>query len=306
MKQIPFLGWKNCIQLSNSQIELVVTADVGPRIIHFGFVDDENVFATFPDQLGRTGDAEWQNYGGHRFWLAPEQMPRTYYPDNNPVTVEDHGAFTRFIAPVETTTRMQKTIDIALDPAAAKVTLTHTVQNHNPWTVELAPWALSVMAPGGTAVLPLPPTGSHPENLLPSGNLTTWAYTNLSDPRWTWGEQFVLLRQDPTATAPVKIGNNNVAGWLGYVRDGRFFLKQFAPHDPQATYPDHNSSTELYTDGAILELETLAPLVQLEPNATASHTETWQLFADIPTPQNDANVLKYILPKFNSVNRQEG
>lgn len=296
MKQIPFLGWKNCIQLSNSQIELVVTADVGPRIIHFGFVGDKNVFATFRDQLGRSGDAEWHSYGGHRFWLAPEIVPRTYYPDNHPVTVEDHGSFVRFIAPVETTTRMQKAIDIALDPNAAKVTVTHTVQNLNPWTVELAPWALSVMAPDGTAVLPLPPPGSHPENLLPSGNLTTWAYTNLSDPRWTWGEQFVLLRQDPTAAVPVKIGNNNVAGWLGYVWHGRFFLKQFAPHDPNATYPDRNSSTELYTDANILELESLAPLVQLEPNATASHTETWQLFADVPTPQNDADVIAHLLP----------
>jgi hypothetical protein len=297
VKQLPFLGWNNCIQLSNTKIELVVTADVGPRIIYFGFVNDENVFATIAHQVGRTGDTQWHNYGGHRFWLAPEQRPRTYYPDNNPVTVEDHGAFVRFIAPAETTTRMQKTIDVTLDPNSAKVTVKHTVRNLNPWTVELAPWALSVMAPGGTAVLPLPPQGSHAENLLPTGNLTTWAYTNMRDSRWTWGEQYILLRQDPAATNPQKIGSNNVAGWLGYVRHGRFFLKQFAPHDAQATYPDRNSSTELYTNANIMELETLAPLVQLEPNATASHSEIWQLFADVPTPQNDSDVIAHLLAK---------
>lgn len=297
MKQISFLGWDNCVQLSNPQVELIVTADVGPRIIHFGFVNDENVFATFPNQLGRTGDTEWQNYGGHRFWLAPEEMPRTYYPDNNPVTVADHGAFVRFVSPVETTTRMQKTLDVALDPNAAKVTVTHTVQNLNPWTVELAPWALSVMAPGGTAVFPLPPRGSHQGNLLPTGHLITWAYTNMADPRWSWGEQYILLRQDPHATTPQKIGGNSAAGWLGYVRDGRFFLKTFTPHNPTATYPDRNSSAELYTDANILELESLAPLVQLEPNATASHTEIWQLFNDVPTPQSDADVVAHLLPK---------
>lgn len=296
MKQIPFLGWESCIQLSNRQVELVVTADVGPRIIHFGFVGDENVFATFPGQMGRRGDAEWQNYGGHRFWLAPEQMPRTYYPDNNPVKVEDHGTFVRFIAPIETTTRTQKTLDVALDPTVAKVTITHTVQNLNSWAVELAPWALSVMAAGGTAVFPLPPRAGHEGNLLPTGHLVTWAYTNMADPRWTWGEQFILLRQDPAATHPQKIGGNCVAGWLGYVRDGRFFLKQFAPHNPQTTYPDRNSSAELYTDAQILELESVAPLVQLEPDATASHTETWQLFNNVPTPQNDADVVAHILP----------
>lgn len=296
MKQISFLGWHNCIQLSNQEVELVITADVGPRIIHFGFAGDENIFATLPDQLGRTGDAEWRSYGGHRFWLAPEQMPRTYYPDNHPVSVEDYGTFVRFIAPVEITTRMQKTLDIALDPDAAKVTVTHTVQNHNPWAVELAPWALSVMAPGGTAVLPLPPRGSHADNLLPTGHLITWAYTNMADPRWTWGKEYILLQQDPNATTPQKIGSNNTAGWLGYVRNGRFFLKQFAPHHPQATYPDRSSSTELYTDANIMELESLAPLVLLEPDATANHTETWRLFADVPTPQNDADVVAHLLP----------
>lgn len=297
MKKISFLGWDNCIQLSNGQVELVVTTDVGPRIIHFSFCNEENIFGTIADQVGRTGDAEWNNYGGHRFWLAPEDMRSTYYPDNQPVTVEEHDGFVRFMAPLETTTQMQKTVDVALDPKAAKVTVSHTVKNHGPWTVELAPWALSVMAKGGTAVLPLPPQGSHAENLLPTGHLITWAYTKMNDPRWTWGEQFILLRQDPSATDPQKIGSNNVQGWLGYVHNGRFFLKQFEPHNNQATYPDNNCSTELYTDPNILELETLAPLVQLEPGASASHTETWQLFADVSTPQTDADVITHLLPK---------
>jgi hypothetical protein len=121
----------------------------------------------------------------------------------------------------------------------------------------------------------------------------------MADSRWTWGEQYILLRQDRKATTPQKIGSNNTAGWLGYVRDGRFFLKQFALHNPQATYPDRNSSTELYTDSNILELESLAPLVQLQPNASASHTETWQLFNNVPTPQNDADVVTHLLPKSN-------
>lgn len=296
MKKIPFLGWENCIQLSNQKVELVVTTEVGPRIIHFGFVGDENVFATFPDQLGRTGDAEWNAYGGHRFWLAPEQMPRTYYPDNHPIRLEDHGAFVRFVAAEEATTRMQKTIDVALDPNAAKVTVTHTVQNHNPWAVEMAPWALSVMAPGGTAVFPHPPRGSHEENLLPSSSLTLWAYTNLADPRWTLGEKFILLRQDASQPLPQKIGGMNTAGWLGYVRDGRFFLKQFPPHNTTAAYPDLNCSAELFTNSEMLEVESVAPLVQLEPGAAVSHTETWQLFANVPTPQNDADVAAHLLP----------
>ena len=302
MKNISFLGWKNCIHLSNGTIEMVVTADVGPRIIHFGFVSDginneANLFGTLPDQLGRIGDSEWNNYGGHRFWLAPENKSTSYYPDNNPVTVEDHGNFVRIIAPIETTTRIQKIVDIAMHPSLAKVSLNHRAENHNPWAVELAPWALTVMAPGGTAVFPLPAQASHDKNLLPTSTLSLWGYTQMADPRWHWGNKYILLRQDPSMTTPQKVGGHNTAGWLGYIHNGRFFVKRFTSHNPESTYPDLNSSAELYTDAHILELESLAPLVQLAPGATMSHRETWQLFNDVPTPQNDEDVVKHLLPK---------
>lgn len=77
-----FEGWPNCIKLSNGNIELIVTTDVGPRIIRFGFVNEANMFYVSPVDKGKTGGDEWHLYGGHRFWLAPEVKPRTYSPDN--------------------------------------------------------------------------------------------------------------------------------------------------------------------------------------------------------------------------------
>ena len=46
-------GWPNCYRLSNGTVELIATADVGPRIIRFGFTGGQNLFAEFPDQLGK-------------------------------------------------------------------------------------------------------------------------------------------------------------------------------------------------------------------------------------------------------------
>src|SRR5690349_10985616 len=31
-------GWPNCYRISNGEVELIVTTDVGPRIMHYGFV----------------------------------------------------------------------------------------------------------------------------------------------------------------------------------------------------------------------------------------------------------------------------
>ena len=105
--------------------------------------------------MGKTGGDEWRIYGGHRLWHAPEDEPRTYWPDNKPVNVEDHGDFVRTIQEVEPTTRLQKEMDIFLSPDKAEVKVIHRIYNHHEWAAEFAPWALSVMAAGGVGITPL-------------------------------------------------------------------------------------------------------------------------------------------------------
>ena len=78
IETIAYGGWDNCLRLSNDKIEIVITLDVGPRLIRLGFPGGPNHFKEFPETLGQTGGTEWNSYGGHRLWHAPEQMPRTY------------------------------------------------------------------------------------------------------------------------------------------------------------------------------------------------------------------------------------
>jgi len=288
-------------RLSNAQVELVVTLDVGPRVIHFGFVGGENEFAQFLDTSGGPTSGEWRMLGGHRFWHSPEANPRTYEPDNSPLRLEEHPDFARVIQPTESTTGLQKEIDLRLWPDAAHVRLTHRLRNHNLWPIELAPWALSVMAPGGTAILPLPPHAPWaPGSLLPTNQLTLWSYTDLSDPRWTLGRQFILARQDPHVAEFQKLGVRTPEGWAAYANGGRLFVKAVA-HDAHATYPDFNSPLEVFISGDFLELETLGPLTRLEPGATVEHVEDWFLFRDVAQPRDEAEMEKYVLPRVKSV-----
>jgi hypothetical protein len=175
------------------------------------------------------------------------------------------------------------------------VQVTHRLRNLGASAVETAPWALSVMAQGGTAIIPLPPRGPHAENLLPASHLVLWAYTDLSDPRWTWGQKYILLRQEPQAEAYQKVGASVPDGWAAYARDGRLFVKRFA-YIRGAAYPDLGSSVETFTNAEFLELETLGPLVSLAPQATVEHVEDWYLFDNIPMPRGDGNVDANILP----------
>lgn len=294
MKKVHYKGWKNCYLISNKIVELILTADVGPRIIRFGFVGDDNEFKEYADQVGKTGGKQWRIYGGHRFWHAPEQDPRTYFPDNVPANVARKGGGVRVIQPPESTTGIQKEIDIHPSLKRAHVRLVHRLRNTGTWPVELAPWALSVMAQGGTAIIPLPPRGSHPKDLPPSSTITLWAYTDMSDPRWTWGRKFVLLRQDPTAAKPQKVGAMVPDGWVAYARNGHLFVKRFR-HVAGATYPDFGCSVESFTNADMLEVETLGPLVRLEPNATVEHVEDWFLLRDVPTPRSESEVQTSVL-----------
>ena len=296
VEKMDYGGWPNSYRLSNGVIEIVVTTDVGPRLIHFSFKGEDNEFLTISDLVGLSGGSEWRLYGGHRFWHAPEHPIRTYLPDNDPVAIEDHEDLIRLIQRTEAITGIQKEIDIQLDQHEASVRVTHRLINHNMWLVELAPWALSVMAPGGTGIVPLPPRKSHSERLLPANTLSMWAYTDMSDPRWTWGHQLLMLRQDPESITPQKIGLSSQEGWAAYANRGHLFIKFFDPH-PTALYPDLNCSVELFTNEMMLEVETLGPLVKLLPGTAVTHTETWVLLRDIPQPQCEADVIAGILPK---------
>jgi hypothetical protein len=200
------------------------------------------------------------------------------------------------IQPTETTTGIQKEIDIRLSASEAHVELTHRLRNTNLWAVELAPWAISVMAPGGKAIIPLPPRASHEESLLPTNVITLWAYTDMADRRWVWGSKYVTLGQDRRANTPQKAGFMVTDGWAAYAREGHLFVKKFSYLEGER-YPDFGCSVEVFTDADMLELETLAPLARIRPGSTVEHVEHWFLFRDVPVPSGDTDVDSQVLPK---------
>jgi len=280
--RLDYAGWPNCYRISNGIADLVVTTDVGPRIIRFGFTGQENEFAEYAEMAGLTGGGEWRIYGGHRLWVAPEDPPSTYAPDNDPVRFEDSDGAVRLTQPAPGGYAIEKAIEVRLSDDAAEVRVSHTLCNLGPAPVTIAPWALSVMAPGGRATVPLPPRATHGDgNLLPASAIGLWAYTDMTDSRWQWGRDSITLDQDARAATPQKAGFAVPDGWCAYDRAGHRFTKRFA-YDPGARYPDFGCNVELYTDARMLELETLGPLCDLQPGGSTEHTETWELRAAEP------------------------
>jgi len=283
-----FLGWKRCLKITNKLLDLWVTLEVGPRIIHLSFTNGKNLLKQVPEHMGKTGGDSWRFYGGHRFWHAPEDRVRTYYPDNDPVEIEKLKSGVCIRQPPEKTTGLQKELTIEMHATEPKVSVTHRLINTSKVGISAAPWALTVLTEGSVGIIPLPPRGSHEENLLPTNTLTMWAYTNLSDPRWLLGNKLLLLRHDKAAKTPQKIGINTSVGWVAGWANDTLMVKE-ADYSSSATYPDLNSNIELFTNPDILELETLAPLDIIAPGKDAVHKEKWSLVAEVACPQTEAD-----------------
>ncbi len=298
MEKVAYLSQPNCYKLSNGTVEAIVTTDVGPRVIRYGFAGGENMLAEIPGDKVVTELGQWKHWGGHRLWHAPEAMPRTYVPDNDPVDfegVDDNSA--HLIQPVEKETGLQKEMTVTLDHAGTRLTIEHRITNRNLWPVEFAPWAITIMngSGGGTVVLPQEPYISHDDYLQPARAMVLWHYTDLSDRRWRFGSKYVRLNVDPAQTQPQKLGLTNKQGGAGYFRNNMLFVKRF-PFLEHAVYPDCGCNCETYTAGSFVEIETLGKMDRIDPGESADHIERWDVFKDVELGDTDAAAETSIKP----------
>lgn len=280
VEKVAYQGWRNCYRISNGEVELIVTSDVGPRVIRFAFVGGQNLFKEFTEQLGKSGEEKFQLRGGDRVWKAPEDPVATWAPDNVAVEilVTGNGLIAR--APVEPLTHLRKEIEIRMAERGTDVMVLHRVANESLFPLEYSAWALTMMAPGGVAISGFPPRGRHPANLEATNPLVMWAYTNLADKRLTLTKKYLALRQDPNNSEAQKLGIFNPHTWGAYVLNGEVFIKQ-AAGDAHASYPDFGCSFETFTNNEFLEMETLSPLKKVAPGETVEQIEHWSLHKNV-------------------------
>lgn len=294
IRQTNYAEYGECIQIGNGTSDLVVTVERGPRIIRFGITDKENELCQGAPLVVPVGDDAWRIMGGHRLWHSPESMPRSYTPDNSPVNFELLENGVRVIQDIEPWVQIAKEMEITLAPCCNKVTIKHRLINKNAWSVELAAWALTVMAPGGREVVPRPQKNT---GLLSNTVLSLWSYTSMNDSRVNWGDKYIILDQNPSIAQPFKFGINNELGWACYFNHGNLFIKRHM-HDENAVYPDNGSSYETYTTDFMLEMETLSPLKTLAPDEEILHIEEWELIKGVKAPGTDESEMDQIVKKY--------
>lgn len=279
-----YKNYGKCVEISNGEVKLLVTVDVGPRVICYSFVDGENVmfedldrnFSASGPAFEKFGGGTWYIYGGHRLWTSPEAMPKSYYPDNDPVSYEliENGAI--FRPDVQKWNQYQYEITITMEPDSGKVTLCHKVTNRAAWDVTLALWPMTVLAPGGFEIVPQPTKDTE---LLGNRKIALWPYTKMMDERVIWGNRYIALKQQPGHPDKFKFGIDSEHGFAMYFNHGDLFVKQFTPIE-NGNYPDGGMSFETFTNGLFLEMETLSEVATIAPDASVTHCESWALYKE--------------------------
>ena len=295
IQTIPFGGWQHNLALSNQHVELIVTLDVGPRVISYRTRHGENVFKNYAAQMGGAGESEWTIRGGHRLWLAPEG-PASYALDNSPVKHERLANGVRIENDPVAPWGIRKVLTVTLADDSSQVTLHHRAINESSQPVEIATWGLSVMAPGGLEIIPLPALGEHPRDLLPNRLLVPWPYTDMTDPRWRFGSEFITLRQTEDGD-PTKLGLAHKEKWVAYLNGDALFVKTFGFVEG-GVYPDFGCNFETFTNAEMLEIETLSPLRVLQPGESVEHVEKWYLRSGMPQPSSlhEQDIQAWIAP----------
>lgn len=279
-----FIDYGKCVEISNGVIKALVTVDIGPRIISFGYIGGQNFMCDERVRLGGKDDKaytdffgegrKWENMGGHRIWLSPESYPETYTPDDRPVCYEVTDCGAVFTPLEDTEIGVAKTLEIKMDPDDTNMQVIMKVKNITDRHKEFAIWALSVCTEGGTLIVPM---NTKDTGLLHNRSISVWPYTDMSDGRIYWGKKYVTLKQDVKAEEPIKLGFDLDCGAAYYVLGDEILYKKYHTNHPDGIYPDGGCSFETYTNNCMLEFETLGELKTVKAGETSEHTEMWSI-----------------------------
>ncbi len=288
VSEINYKNFGKCVKMENETASLIVTVDVGPRIISYCLNGKENILWEDTERVFFENGEEWKSYfgedntwyiyGGHRLWSSPESFPHSYVPDNNPVKYSVGGSIGSswkmlIFTPPATKTGQQHSMIIRMTDEGSAVQVTHNITNVSGAIVTLAPWAMSVCSAGGVEIFP---QSIKDNGLLSNRRNVFWSYSDINDDRFFLGNRYGTLKQVQGSEGKFKIGMNNEDGWAAYINHGQIFLKNFEMNI-DGEYPDFGCNFETFTNGIFLECESLGELKTLKNGQTVSLTETWEL-----------------------------
>jgi hypothetical protein len=266
IRKTSFDRFTDCYECAIGDTRLVITSDIGPRIVSLEVGKSGNIF--FFDQKGTFGYQDWRIYGGTRLWLAPETLA-SYEPDNAKCTVHQNNDS---ITITDEGQGKVVTKSMTVSEVKGRFLISFKATNTSSMPLDFSLWAVTCVAPTGTVFFPW---GSE----TPGWEMKKILYwdswidhsTNVRSPQYEQTRDLFLIKPNGEEG---KVGTGGQGGFIGVTTEGYTFIKKFR-RDPLGRYPDDGCACECYTCKAFVELETLSPIYTIMPNASAEFEEEW-------------------------------
>ncbi|MDD5140012.1 MAG: hypothetical protein PHY43_07120 [Verrucomicrobiales bacterium] len=283
-------GWANSIVMRNSQVEVVIVPAVG-RIMQFRFLDQaDGPFWENSSMYGQQPSAtSWNNpgsFGGDKAWPSPQSVwnwpPPSGFDLTNYTATVSNGVVT-LTGPVAPAFGTRVVRRITLHPTEPILRVSTTFEKMSGVNNQMGVWVITQTKDAQRIFMP-----------VPANSVYTSGYTSIPGnplpPVLTVTNNSVSFVRNPNTSS--KIGND--AGALLWVGTNNMLLIE-SPRLPglaKTNYPDGWCSAEVYVNAgstAYIELELLAPMVNLGAGNTAEATSVYSLFRRTqPTPFDEA------------------
>ncbi|MDB4584120.1 hypothetical protein N9164_13275 [Draconibacterium sp.] len=291
---INYYGWTNSVQLSNTEIKLIVVPQIG-RIIHFSYLDQENLLYENPQFQGQTYSAEnpykvdgliaHAAFGGDRIWPTVQDSFEVLNGSrglSDPWIDGSEWEYELIENGIQITSRVS-------DYIGAKVTRTITL-NAEGTTVTIQQKMEKIKRGKKRQLEPIPLTIWNLSKIkTPDFGLISLHKNSIFDngifmPSWpdninsAWknyskiGEVGMLI---PDPVLFQKVGADS-PGWVAGVT-GNIVFGEFFHFDPNETYPDGGTSATIFTCSDFTELECLSPEKKLRTGKSIQFDIQWKL-----------------------------
>ncbi len=248
----------------------------GPRLVSLRLRHGPELFAQLGGELviEHPESGTYTFHGGHRLWAAPEVPAISYASDAHVCAVTSSADGLAISAPADGA-GIVKHLSVGLD--GDRLIVDHQLANSGSRPISVAPWGITQFRLGGVALIPTGSAGAQ-NAFQGDSSLIIWPYTDLADPRLSWRRRAAVIEAIPGPR--LKIGSGPEPERIGYLIDHQLFTKEIPPAG-DGTYPDRGAVAQVFVDDSFCELESLGPIVSLEPGSSVSHREVWEV-SDCP------------------------
>ena len=269
LRKIAYAGWPECVRITNSVFDAVVTTDVGPRIVRYGETGGPDLMYTDGFSCGSVAETKtWRAYGGHSFDVSVNGEP--FYPPENTRVAYELTEDSIVFAPVRQGS-LQKEISVRMcRRGGLEIIQKVTWLGDTPARVRTR--GCTRLQPDGTAVLPLradaPLCGGERVPEMRGGHTVT-----LIRRREESRNRFSAL------TAPEEV-------WCGYFIRGSLLIMT-AP-------PAADTRVGWRSEPSFAEMSLLSPEKVLSRGESLEQTEVWNIFTELPAPADETEAARML------------